>query len=77
MLRRPPYARVVTRHFAVRRITLLVGMLAAVQFVLTAFTLVMPARVMFGVWLVAAVVVGLATVRIERYKVRRSGWEPR
>jgi hypothetical protein len=45
-----------------------------VQFALTAFTLVVPPRFMFGMWLAAALVVGAAATRIESYKQRHVDW---
>lgn len=74
VLRRPPYARVLTRPAATRRVTFLIAGMAAFHFVLTGLTILLPSPRMGYLWILSAFAVGWGTFVFESYKSRRGSW---
>jgi hypothetical protein len=70
---RPTDARVLTRKAATRRVVIMVGFVAATQFVLSAASYLAPRAAMPWLWFLAAVVVGAGTIAFETHEPKRGG----
>lgn len=66
--------RVRTRPMAERRVALVAGPVALMQFSLNALAFLLAPRIMVGAWLASAGAAVRATMLSERHKVRRGRW---